>query len=121
MKSGWMTHNGKKIFFCRFSDMGFEELKQEVNYSDHEIASQPEASVIVLTDMSNVLGSPQVVDLFKKSTAFTKKYIKKSAAVGIGFSGPKKILFDIVMKFSGQKVDLFINLEEAKNWLVQDA
>jgi hypothetical protein len=101
--------------------MGFEELQREVNYSDQEIASQPEASVMVLTDISKILASPQVVDLFKKSMSFTKKYVKKSAAVGIGFSGPKKVLFDIVLRFSGQSVNLFNDLEEAKNWLVMDS
>jgi hypothetical protein len=120
MKSGWIEHKGKNIFFCRFSDMDMEALKIEVSETDKAIAQQPENSVYVLTDISNVPGTPEVVSLFKESTINTKKYVWKSAAVGIGFSGPKKILFDLVMKFSGQNVVLFRDLEAAKDWLVSE-
>jgi len=120
MKSGWITYQGKKIFFCKFSDLNFEELKAEVGATDLELTNQPEGSALVLTDISNVLGTPAVTSLFKESTTKTRKYVKKSAAVGIGFSGPKKFLFDVVMKFSGQNVVLFNKLEEAQDWLLKE-
>jgi hypothetical protein len=118
MRSEWLTYQGHRLFFCNYAQLTLENLKVEMAAVDAFIGQQPEGSVLILTDVRGLVGSPQVLDLFKQSTSHTKKYIRRSAVVGIGFSGPKKVLFDMVMRFSGQNVVVFEDPEKAKDWLV---
>ena len=119
MHSEWMTHKGQKYFFCNYAhltDMAL--LKAEMDAVDEFIGRQPEQSMLILTDVRGLIGTPQVVNLFTKSATHTKKYVRKSAIIGIGFTGPRKVLFDFVLRASGQKVTVFEDLEKAKDWLV---
>ncbi len=120
MRSEWLTHQGRPIFFCNFAHLSVEALQAEITAVDALICQQPANSMTVLTDVRGLIGSPQVVNLFKNSTSRTKPYIRRSAVVGIGFSGPKKVLFDLVMRFSGQSVVIFEDMEQAKDWLVEE-
>ena len=119
MRSAWLTHKNHRYFHCNYSHLDLEQLKAEIGAVDAHIAQQPAGSVLILTDVRGLSGSPQVVDLFKKSTVRTKPYIRKSCVIGIALTGPKKVLFDLVMKFSGQSVTIFEDAERAKDWLVQ--
>ncbi len=120
MKSKWITYKEKNIFYCDFTNMNIAQIQEEVDATDNEICRQPGNSVLVLSNMQGTPGNPQVVDIFKKSTSKTKPHVKKSAVLGVGYSGPRKILLDIVMKFSGQDVTLFDDEIIAKEWLVAE-
>ena len=118
MRSEWLTYKSQKIFFCNYANLDVAALQVEMDAVDALIAQQPPTSVLIMTDVRGLIGSPQVLGMFKKSTAHTKNYIRRSAVVGIGFSGPKKVLFDMVMRFSGQKAVVFEDLDKAKDWLL---
>jgi hypothetical protein len=120
MISEWQEYRGKRFFYCNYSNLNLEQLKTEMDAVDALIAQQPEASVLILTNVNGVTGSPQVVDLFKKSTVHTKKYIRRSVVIGIGLTGPKKTLFDLVMRFSGQNVVIMEDFDKARDWLVKE-
>ena len=96
MRSEWISYQGKPIFFCHFDNMDINSLREEVAACDDLICGEPEFSVLVLSDLRGTPGSPETTNIFKKSTAKTRSHIKKSAVVGVGLSGPRKILFDIV-------------------------
>ncbi len=119
MLSEWIAYKGHRLFICHYANLSLEALQAEIKLVDAALAQQPPASVLILTDVRGLVGSPQVVDMFKQSTARTKPYIRRSAVVGIGFSGPKKVLFDLVMRFSGQKAVVFEDELKAKDWLVE--
>ena len=97
--------------------MEIEKLQVEMDEVDAFIGQQPAASVLMLTDVRGLHGSPRVVDMFKKRASHIE-HLRKSAVVGIGFSGPKKVLFDVVMCFSGAAVEIFDDIEKAKDWLI---
>jgi hypothetical protein len=118
MRSEWQTYKGKRIFFCNYASLDLGALQVEMNEVDDFIGKQPASSVLILTDVRGLVGSPKVVELFTKSSGHTKKFIRRSAVVGIGFSGPKKVLFDIVMRSSGADVTVFDDMEKARDWLV---
>jgi hypothetical protein len=120
MKSEWITFQGKRIFFCHFDNMDAAALREEVDACDNVLCCEPAKSALVLSDIRGTLGTPEVVSIFKKSTTKTRDHVNKSAVVGIGFSGPRKIMFDLVMKFSGQNVVVFEDIQKAKDWLVKD-
>jgi hypothetical protein len=119
MSSGWLTHNRKRVLFCDYAFLDYDKLKEEVALCDAAICQEPENSVLVVTDIRGTPGTPPIVELLKQSTAKTRKYVRKSAAIGIGESGPRKMLFDLIMRFSGQNIELFDDIDQAKNWVTR--
>jgi hypothetical protein len=117
MRSEWQTHKGRQFFYCNYSGLGIGPLQAEMDEVDVFIAQQPAGSVLILTDMRGVSPSRQIVAAFIKSVPHTKKYLHKSAVIGIG-SGNRKVLFDAVMRITGGDVMAFDDVEEAKDWLV---
>jgi len=120
MRSEWITYENKRIFFCHFDNMSAETLRIEVDDSENVLCQEAKKSVLILTDVRGTLGSTAVTNIFKMSTSKTRDYVYRSAVVGIGVAGPRKIIFDLVMKFSGQNAVLFNDIQKAKDWLVSD-
>ncbi|MCJ7432657.1 MAG: hypothetical protein MUO77_04140 [Anaerolineales bacterium] len=119
MRSEWQTHKGRQFFFCNYANLEIEDLQVEMNAVDAFTGQQPEASVLMLTDVRGLPATRQVVGMFIKSASYTRKYLRKSAVIGIGFSGQKKVLFDAVMRISGANVMVFEDIENAKDWLME--
>jgi hypothetical protein len=119
MRSKWITHMGKQILYAdytNFKEADFDSLRGELLAVEAEICRKPENSVLSLTDVSGSVGTRQALDLFKKSAQIAKKHIRRQAVVGV--TGVKKILFDAVVRVSGQNAKTFSDLEKAKDWLV---
>jgi hypothetical protein len=59
------------------------------------------------------------MDAFNRAAIRLKPYFKASAVVGV--KGGKKFLLDVFNRFSGLGVRPFDDIEEAKNWLAEQA
>jgi len=118
MQSEWITHKGKRIFCSNLS--GFhtdvEALGAEIDAAGAAICQQPENSVLVLVDVQSSVGSTEAVQLLKDSALRTKKYVRKTATIGV--SGFRKVLLNAINRFSGRNVTVFDDLDAAKDWLV---
>jgi hypothetical protein len=89
MRSKWITHRGKRILYSDYTQYSiddFSALKAELASVEAEICTQPEGSVLLITDVT-------------------------------GITRLKKILFDAVVKFSGQNAKAFDDLDKGKDWL----
>ena len=118
MRSKWITHRGRRILYSdytRYSVEDFSALQEELAAVETEICSQPEDSVLLITDVTGSVASREAVELFKESAARSKKHVFKNAVIGI--TGLKKILFDAVVRFSGQNARAFDDLQKGKDWL----
>ena len=120
MKSRWETRNGKRILYCAFNDFGMDvaALGKEIDEADAVILREVKDSVLLLADLRGTVTSSAVVDLFKKSSARTKGYIRKQAIVGL--SGIQKMLAQAVAWFSRETFVLFDTPDAARDWLVSD-
>jgi len=123
MKSRWITYRGKRILYSDYSNFGlrdFEALKAEVDAVVTLLRQQPEGAALALTDVRRSVASPQAVALLKDAAFVTTKHLHKQAVLGV--TGMKKILFDAVIRVSGQPARGFGDLEEeeAKKWLVEE-
>jgi hypothetical protein len=120
MKSQWITHRGKQIMHSDYTnfEMDLHGLQAEVNAVDDMICREPDNSVLLLVDVSNTTTTVEVVELFKKSSARTTNHLHKVAVVGL--SGIRRMLLDVISRFSGQQMTIFDNVEAAKDWLVQE-
>lgn len=120
MKSKWENVGGKRILYCDFSNFGTDVagLSAEIDAADEAILREPKDSVLLLADLRGTTTSSAVVDLFKKSSARTKGYVKKQAVVGL--SGIQKMLAQAVAWFSRETFVLFNTTDAARDWLATD-
>lgn len=119
MRSEWQTYKGQQFFYCNYADLEIEQLQAEMNEVDPYLMQQPAGSVLILTDVRGIAPTRQIVGAFIKSVPRTKKYLRKSVVIGIGFSGQRKVLFDAVMRITRGDVVVFDDVETAKDWLVE--
>ena len=117
MKSCWETYKGKQIFFAHYDHMSIAEYRAEIEAVEQELFKRPQNSVLLLMDTAGVILSPEALNLAKNTALRSRPYIRKAAILGMG--GPRKVLLDIVAKFSGVNVTGFDSLEQAKEHLAQ--
>lgn len=118
MKSHWMIHQGKKIFYADYSHMGLEELKAEIASVEAILCSMPNNSVLSLADVSGTYGTPDAMKIIKGITAKTKSHVHKRAVIGV--IGVQKVLLKAVNQFSGQETVPFDSIDKALDWLVKE-
>lgn len=120
MKSKWIEHKGKKIFYQDFSNHFFNEkaVINELKEVQEIILSQPENSALVLSNFSNTEITSAIMPLLNEASKKTKAHVSKTAVVGV--SGIKRTLGDLLSKITGQALMYFNNENEAKDWLAED-
>jgi len=118
MKSHWMTHNGKNIFYADYSNMNPEELQAEGASIVSALSVMPKNSVLSLVDVRGTFGTPDAMNILKGITSKTKYFVHKRAVVGI--TGVQKILLKGLNQFVGQNSVPFDSVDEALEWLIQN-
>ena len=111
---------GKKIVDIDFQNYTFKdvaEIESIMNEAKQHIGSQPEKTVITLTDCTRLRFSPEIIELFNTFTEHNKPFVKIGAVVGI--TGLQKLAYNSIMRFSGRNIPIFSDRQEALNWLVQ--
>ena len=120
MRSNWIEHKGKKIFYQDFSQNFFNSaaVKEELNEVQKVVAAAPLNSVLVLSDFRDTTIAGDLLSAMNAASRATKSYIRKTAVLGV--TGMKRQLADLLTKLTGQPLKYFDDMEAAKNWLVQD-
>ena len=115
-----INHNGKEIVALDFSNVNVNEkeiMKISVEKAKGIIASKPQKSVLVLTNLTNTGFDLEVSGIMKEYANHNTPYVKASALVGV--SGLQKIILNAVKKLTGREYYLFDKKEEALDWLVK--
>ena len=118
MRSRWIEHKGKKIFFQDFSGHNLLEadiVKTELTSVQEVVVHEAESSVLVLADFTDTQISKDLMDLLVKSSNLTKSHIRRTAVLGI--TGTKRILADMLFRMTGQSLSFFDDADNAKDWL----
>jgi hypothetical protein len=122
MKSKWVQFEGRRILFIDLSNFknnmsGFEsELNETISTIGQEVYQQPLHSVLVLVDMTDTHLTKTANQLLSERIADTKKYILRTAVVGMtGFRG---MFLDYFARLAGSETVGFENIEPAEKWLV---
>ena len=119
MKSKWIDHKGKRLFFADYSNFNdFESFKEEVDYSTSITIKEPLNSVRMLVDVTGTLGLPEMVNYIQESAMKDKDNMKKTAVVGV--TGYRRIFLRAVVQFTRMDLKPFDDIEQAKEWLVED-
>lgn len=120
MKSKWIEYNGKKILYQDFSNYFFNEksVMEELREVQTIVSSQPENSVLVLSNFSNTEITANLMPVLNESSSKTKLYVRKTAVLGI--TGVKRTLGDLLSRITGQSLMYFNTELEAKEWLTKE-
>jgi hypothetical protein len=120
MRSEWIEHKGKKIFYQDFSKNFYNSsaVKAELTEVQKVVMSQPENSMLVLSDFRDTSVGSDLLSAMNSASAATKRHVLKTAVLGV--TGMKRKLADLLTAITGQPLKYFDDLEAAKNWLVED-
>jgi hypothetical protein len=120
MRSNWIEHNGKKIFYQDFSRHFYNSaaVRAELEEVQKVVIAQPRDSVLVLSDFRDTSVGSDLLSSMNTASSATKEYVHKTAVLGV--TGMKRKLADLLTALTGQQLKYFDDLEAAKNWLVQE-
>jgi hypothetical protein len=120
MRSKWIEYNGQKIFYQDFSNLFFNEqaVIEELNAVQEIVMSQPEDSVLVLSNFSNTEVTMNLMPILNESSSRTKSHVRRTAVLGV--TGVKRTLGDLLSRITGQALMYFTNEHEAKEWLTRE-
>lgn len=121
MRSKWIELNGNKIFYQDFSKLFYNAtaVKTELEEVKKLVMAEPKNSVLILTDMRDTNVGSDLLPAMNAASAETKDHVMKTAVLGI--TGAKRKLADLLTALTGQPLKYFDDIEEAKNWLVQES
>jgi len=120
MRSKWIEHKGKKIFYQDFSALFYNAgaVKEELNAVQEVVLKEPMNSVLVLSSFKDTQIGSNLMSVLNDASAKTKDHVRKTAVLGV--TGFRRTLGDMLTRLTGQQLKYFEYEEEAKNWLVQD-
>jgi hypothetical protein len=120
MHSKWLVHKGQQIFYQDFSGhdlLDTDAVKAELIAVQAVVTKEPPGSVLVLADFRETQIGKDLMDLMVASSSVTQAHVKKTAVLGV--TGTKRILASMLVRFTGQPLSFFTDLETAKDWLVE--
>ena len=120
MRSTWIEHKGKKIFYQDFSKNFYNSaaVKTELAEVQKIVVSEPVNSVRVLSDFRDTTVGTDLLSAMNTASAATKAHVHKTAVLGV--TGMKRKLADLLTALTGQPLKYFDDMEAAKNWLIED-
>ncbi len=112
----FVEHKGKKILYIDFSNCSEEEALAVIEGGKKQVRSQPEKSLLTLTNVNQAKYNSKVVEAFREFTKGNKPYVRAAAITGL--SKIKKMIFKAVKEFSQRQLQEFSDEEKAMDWLV---
>lgn len=120
MRSVWIEHKGKRIFYQDFSKNFYNAavVRKELAAVQEIVTAEPKDSVLVLSDFRDTNVGSELLSSMNAASAATKAYVHKTAVLGV--TGMKRKLADLLTALTGQSLKYFDDFESAKNWLVEE-
>lgn len=120
MRSKWIEHKGRKIFYQDFSGLFFNytAVKEELAAVQEVVIAQPLGSLLVFSNFTDTTIAGDLMTVLNESSRLTKDYVAKTAVVGV--TGIKRHLTDMLTKLTGQPLKYFDDEYAAKEWLTAD-
>ncbi|MEL7610401.1 MAG: hypothetical protein AAGU74_12990 [Bacillota bacterium] len=107
----------KPVIVVNCSNLGVgseKEILQTLKEGHALVASKPEKSVNIITDVTNMKFNSEVSNAFKEFAAANTKYVKESVIVGV--SGLQQIIFSTVKVLTKRDYHLVNMMEDARKY-----
>jgi hypothetical protein len=112
----FVEHRGQRILLIDFSGLqDAADILREMDAAREIIRSQPPASLRTLSNVRGARYSPPVMDAMKEFTAGNKPYVRHAAVVGM--ERVHRVLYRAVLLFSRRSIEIFDDLDAARDWL----
>lgn len=119
-RTRFIEHQGKRILLLDYAGVRDPaEALREIEHSRAVVASQPPASLLVMTLVRDARYNASVLQGMKDLAAHNAPYVRASAVVGM--SGLHRIAYQAVILFSKRNIKVFDQEPEALDWLVTQA
>ena len=113
-----IEHRGSPILLLDYSDvLDTPEALRHIEETKQIIAQYPENSLRTLTYVRGSRYTAPVIDAMKDLVAHNQPYVKAAAVVGMNTL--HRIIYRAVVSFSRRNIQVFEDLEQAKDWLVE--
>ena len=113
-----IEHRGAPILLLDYSDvLETAEALRYIGETKAIIAQYPPNSVRTLTYVRGSRYSAPVIEAMKELVAHNKPYVKAAALVGMNTL--HRIIYRAVVTFSRRNIQVFEDLEQAKDWLAE--
>jgi len=117
-----IVHRGKTLLYFDYrglDDQGLiQQLRENVDAVE-ALAAGGEQLLLGLSDFRGAYASPEILEAITKGAIRTKNLVKASAVLGV--TGGKRVLLDLLNRSTGMGARPFDDIEEAKEWLVEQA
>jgi hypothetical protein len=114
----WIEYKGKRILYEDFSGLqNPEDIYRVTDTSTALICKEPEASVLLLTDVTGARYNSSIIRRLEENSKLTTPYMR--AYVIVGVKGLAMVVLEGFKVFTGLDVKLCDTREEGKEWLVQ--
>jgi hypothetical protein len=120
MRSVWIEHRGRRIFYQDFSGNFYYSgpVKTELAEVQKIVTAEPRDSVLVLSDFRDTTVGNDLLTAMNTASSVTKAHVRKTAVLGV--TGMKRKLADLMTALTGQPLEYFDDIESAMNWLAED-
>jgi hypothetical protein len=113
----FIIHKWRQILLLDISHCSSDEVIKTIDEAIGVIRSQPESSLLILTDVKDAGYDLEVIEKLKEFTGGNKPYVRASAVVGL--DGLQKVVYNAVTLFSKRTLPVFDDIENAKDWLIE--
>jgi len=113
----FIIHKWRQILLLDGSHCSLEEAIKGIDEAEKVIRSQPESSLLILTDVTGARYDLEVIEKLKEFTNGNKPYVRASAVIGLDTL--QKVVYNAVTLFSKRTFPVFDDIEKAKDWLIE--
>lgn len=112
----FIAHRGATILKVDLShSTSVEENIEILDQARKIITTQPQRSLLLLTDVTKAAFNPKGVSAIKEWSSSNTPYLKASAVIGV--SGIYRIIYEALVKLVKRDIVCFGTEEEALDWL----
>ncbi|HEX5005096.1 MAG TPA: hypothetical protein VFV65_07255 [Gemmatimonadales bacterium] len=117
-RTTFIEHRGVRIAHLNFAQVASaDEALAAIEEAGRVVQAEPLRSVRTLTDVTGSRFNGDVLEAVKRLAANNRPHVIAGAIVGL--SGLQKVVYTTVMRFSKRNIPVFVDIEAAKNWLVE--
>ncbi len=114
----FVEHRGQRILYIDFSGLqAADDILREMQTAREVIRVQPHNSLRTLTNVKGARYTPPVMDAMKEFTAGNKPFVRHAAVNGM--ERVHRVLYRAVLLFSRRSIEIFDDLDAARDWLAK--